>query len=118
MKPPFKEIIEEVWEAIDKYKHDFVLVEGKNDRAALESLGFNSVRAINANKPLYEIIEEVNEKKVLILTDLDKEGKQIYSRLKKGLESRGVFVDDTLRNLLFKTELRQVEGLYNYLKRF
>ena len=62
-------------------------------------------------------IEEINEKKVLILTDLDKKGKQIYGRLKKDLNKRGVLVDDKLRNLLFKTDLRQIEGLKRYVER-
>ena len=117
MKPILKEIIEDIWKAIEQYKGELVLVEGKNDRAALESLGFNRVHSINANMPSYEIVEGIKEKKVLILTDLDKEGKQIYARLRKDLEKRGVIIDDTLRHLLFKTELRQIEGLSHYLQR-
>ena len=111
-----REIIEEVYSAVDKYRHYLTIVEGKKDREALKSLGFEKVVILNG--PLYEIAEEVHESPIIILTDLDKKGKEIYSKLKKDLDRRGVVVDNTLRNLLFKTELRQIEGLTNYLKKF
>lgn len=111
-----KEVIEEIHETIDKYKDMLVIVEGKNDEKALRKLGFK--RIIILNKPLFEVVEEVNEKTVIILTDLDKKGKQLYGRLKKDLNKRGISVDDKLRNLLFKTDLRQIEGLTHYLCKF
>ena len=93
-----------------------VIVEGKKDAAALKAVGFR--RIITLNKPLYQIAESVTEKRILILTDLDKKGKELYSKLKKDLDGHSIAVDDTLRNLLFKTELRQIEGLTHYLKKF
>ena len=110
-----KKVIEELYELIDKLKNVLVIVEGKKDKKALEEVGFRKV--VSLNKPLYEVVEEINEKKVLVLTDLDKKGKQIYGKLKKDLNKRGVGVDDKLRNLLFKTKLRQIEGLIHYLSR-
>jgi len=111
-----KEIIKKIYDAAEKYKHHLVIVEGKKDREALQKLGFDNI--VLLNKPLYEVAESVSEKDVVLLTDLDKKGREIYSKLKKGLDKRGVTVDDTLRNLLFKTELRQIEGLTSYLKKF
>ena len=111
-------VLEEVYALIDKYKDALVLVEGKKDKEALKALGFNRVVTINTSKPLYKVAEEVKDKRVLLLTDLDKKGKQIYSRLKKDLNKQGVLVDDKLRTLLFKTELRQIEGLTTYLDKF
>ena len=111
-----KELINELYEAIDKLKDLPVIVEGKKDKKALERVGFN--RVITLNKPFYKVVEEINEKKVLILTDLDRKGRQIYGRLKKDLNKEGVVVNDKLRNLLFKTKLRQIEGLTTYLGRF
>ena len=110
-----KKVIEEVYELIDKLKNVLVIVEGKKDKKALEEVGFRKV--VSLNKSLYEVVEEINEKKVLVLTDLDKKGKQIYGKLKKDLNKKGVVVDDKLRNLLFKTKLRQIEGLIHYLNR-
>nr|MCK4930509.1 hypothetical protein [Nanoarchaeota archaeon] len=110
-----KEVIEELYELIDKLKNTPVIVEGKNDEKALKELGFE--RVITLNKALYKVVEEINDKKVIVLTDLDKKGKQIYGKLKKDLNKRGILVDDKLRNLLFKTKLRQIEGLTHYLEK-
>jgi 5S rRNA maturation endonuclease (ribonuclease M5) len=111
-----KKIIEELYKAFDKYKTCLTIVEGKKDCDALKQLGFE--RIITLNKPLYEIAEGIKGGKIIILTDLDKKGKEIYSKLKKDLDKRGILVDDSLRNLLFKTELRQIEGLTAYLRKF
>jgi len=119
MSKPSEEIksaIEEILDQIENKKDFLVIVEGKKDRAALEELGFSNI--ITLNKPLYEIVEKINAKRVLVLTDLDKEGKQLYAKLKKDLNKLSIVVDDRLRNLLFKTELRQIEGLTGYLKKF
>lgn len=89
-----------------------VIVEGKKDKAALEALGLKNILVIK--KPLYAVVELVAgmSGRCAILTDLDKEGKLLYSKLKKDLQMHGVCVDDKLRNWLFKnTKVRQVEGL-------
>jgi 5S rRNA maturation endonuclease (ribonuclease M5) len=111
-----KEIIEEIYSFAEKEKASLIIVEGKKDSYAVKELGFR--RVITLNKPLYEVTEGISDKRVILLTDLDKKGKQIYSKLKKDLDKRGIVVDDKLRNLLFKTELRQIEGLTHYLKKF
>jgi DNA phosphorothioation-dependent restriction protein DptG len=114
-KYEINEIISELLEQILKEKNSAVIVEGKKDRVALEKFGFTNL--ITLDKPLYEIVEQVNDKRVILLTDLDKEGKILYSKLKKEFDRRGIAVDNKLRDLLFRTELRQIEGLTNYLKK-
>jgi 5S rRNA maturation endonuclease (ribonuclease M5) len=111
-----KEIIDEIYALAEKERDSLVVVEGKRDAKAIKELGFYKI--VTLNKPLYEVAEGINEKRVLLLTDLDKKGKQIYAKLKKDLDKRGISIDNNLRNLLFKTELRQIEGLTNYLRRF
>ena len=111
-----KEIIGALREVVEKYKNYVIIVEGKKDRLALECLGFSNV--VILNKPLYEVAEDINATRVVLLTDLDKKGRELYSKIKKDLDKRGILVDDTIRNLLFKTELRQIEGLTKYLKKF
>lgn len=108
-------VIEEMLSLIEKEKNSLVIVEGKKDKIALEELGFTNI--IILDKPLYEVVEQVNDKGVILLTDLDKEGKLLYSKLKKEFDRRGIAIDNKLRNLLFKTELRQIEGLTSYLKK-
>ena len=65
-------------------------------------------------------MEEVikKDKKAVILTDLDKTGKKLYSKLNSDLSQRGVYIDNKLRNFLFRhTSLRQIEGLKDYIER-
>lgn len=104
---------------LKKVKHLPVIVEGVNDKNTLEKLGFEKVFVLSS-KPLYAVCEEIAEeyKEVIILTDLDKKGKELYSRLAKQLQRLGVRLNNELRSYLFKeTKLRQIEGLVNYINR-
>ncbi len=90
------------------------IVEGKKDRLALEKLGFKQV--FELNKALFMVAEEFDKKDtVQILTDFDKEGKKLYGRLVKELSRRGVRISNRLRNLILKTKISHIEGLYSYL---
>ncbi|PIN73015.1 hypothetical protein COV22_01675 [Candidatus Woesearchaeota archaeon CG10_big_fil_rev_8_21_14_0_10_47_5] len=89
-----------------------VIVEGIRDKRALKTLGFRHVFTIN--KPLYALAEEVAScyKQVIILTDLDAEGKRLYRRLKRELQRLGVRIEDGFRLAILRhTKIRQIEGL-------
>ena len=112
---------EDLLEWIEKIKDSdkIVLVEGKEDKAALERLGITDIVQLN-KRPLYKVVEELidREKEVIILTDLDKEGKKLYGKLNHDLGRFGVKVDNGFRHFLFKkTKLRQIEGLDSYIGR-
>ncbi|MFA5887839.1 MAG: hypothetical protein WC852_03970 [Candidatus Nanoarchaeia archaeon] len=113
-----KEIILRVLEEIEKLKAEntLIIVEGSNDRKALNELGLSNI-IILKDKPLYKLVESIEEKQVAVLTDLDEEGKKLYHELKQEFSQRGVMINDKLRLLLFKTQLRQIEGLSNYIAR-
>ncbi len=116
---------------IDKIidNNSIIIVEGIKDKKALEDLGINNIIVLN-KRPLYAIVEKVaivydKAKKltgerisVMILTDLDAEGKKLYGKLNSGLQNFGVRIDNKFREFLFKhTKLRQIEGMKNYLMR-
>ncbi|MBN2367438.1 toprim domain-containing protein [Candidatus Woesearchaeota archaeon] len=110
--------IQELLDEIDRLRTscNLIIVEGKKDRAALSRLEITNIRELN--KPIFQEIEDIaqSEKEVVILTDLDKEGKKLYAKLKSGLSERGVKIDDRFRDFLFKnTSLTQIEGLTSYL---
>ncbi len=89
------------------------IVEGKKDKAALESFGLQRIIMLY-HSPLFAIVESIPAEchKVAILTDLDTEGRSLYRRLSKELERRGIQIDDGFRLFLFKeTKLRQIESL-------
>jgi 5S rRNA maturation endonuclease (ribonuclease M5) len=118
MREEERQAIEEFLELVEEYKDSFTIVEGKSDKAALKQLGFTNV--ITLSTALYKIVEqalESEERKVIVLTDLDSEGKKLYSKLKHELGQKGIHIDDKLRNALFKTQLRQIEGLTTYLEK-
>ena len=87
-----------------------VIVEGRKDK---EALGAGNVFCLN-HRPVYKVAEEAaaRSRKVVILTDLDREGKKLYGKLRTQLQLLGVEVDNYFREfLLRKTKIRQIEGL-------
>lgn len=105
----------QILELIEKIKksNKLIIVEGKNDKKALNQLGLKNILVLS--KPLFEIIEEIKDQEIIILTDLDSEGKKIYQELRHHLQKRGKKIDNKLRKLLFKTNISQIEGLAKYL---
>ena len=92
-----------------------VIVEGKKDRLALNQLGIRHIITLE-NKPLFEIIESINEKTIVILTDLDSEGNKIFNKLRHNLQRNGIKLNNNLRKELSKTSLKQIEGLNKFIK--
>ena len=93
-----------------------VIVEGKKDTKALQELGIKNIIELS-KKSLFDIIEKVSSKNkdCIILTDLDKKGKQLYGKLNSGLQRHGVRIDNKFREFLFrKTKIRQIEGLVKF----
>ena len=93
-----------------------VIVEGKKDKRAMESLGLRNILMLDG-RPLFDICESIQAKEVAILTDLDTEGRKLYSSIYKTLVRRGIKVDNKLRLMLFKAKLSHIEGLDSYLQK-
>jgi len=106
---------EQLYEALDNNRDVLTIVEGKNDKRALERYGFNKVRTLN--KALFKVVEEIDEPEVIILTDLDAHGQKLYHYFFHECGRRGIKVNNRLRQLLHFSELRQIEGLTRYLER-
>lgn len=109
-----EQILELLQEVIDK--GFLVVVEGIKDKRALTGLGV--VNVLTLKRPLFAMVESIADKSkdVVILTDLDAEGKKLYAELADGLQRHGVRIHNKLREFLFKTKLRQIEGLRTYLR--
>ncbi len=107
----------DIW--LDKLAQDnnsLIIVEGKRDKKALNELGINNVILID--KPIYLLIEEITRenKKAIILTDFDLEGRKLYSRIKNELNRNGIKVKDKYRILLSRCKIVHVEGLFTYYR--
>lgn len=146
MKPELKELEEWIEElrSCDK----LIIVEGKKDVLALKKLSVDEKNIVPLNKPLFEIVEDVvnknnnknfekdktddmnnkkiknnnknkrNNREIIILTDLDKKGKQLYGKLRKDLCRNGCNIDHYFREFLQReTKIRQIEGLPRYIER-
>lgn len=111
--------MKDIMDYIDALKRSnkLIIVEGKKDKEALEQLGLKNIVTLSKT-PIFQVIEDISKitKEVVILTDLDKEGKKLFGKLNSGLGYHGVRVDNKFREFLFKeTKLRQIEGLVNYI---
>jgi len=113
--------MEEIDQWVEKLSEEqpWIIVEGNKDRISLQKLRLENIITLRG-KPLFEIVEKVAKitDECVILTDLDREGKKIYSVLKAELQKHGVKIDDRFRKFLFKeTDLRQIEGLFSFCQR-
>jgi 5S rRNA maturation endonuclease (ribonuclease M5) len=97
-----------------------IIVEGKRDVCALRNLGITSEIVSCSNQPVAEFCEAIAEKKktVIILTDWDKRGGILASRLTEQFKNLEVpFETEQRKKLLFysKREIKDVESLGTYI---
>ena len=110
-----------------------IIVEGPYDKKALENIGItNRIIVINVGKGLFERVEKAVEiveksteelekrkdkKEIIILTDFDKKGKELYGKLKKDLVKHGIKIDNEFREWLRRrTKISHIEGLDSYVE--
>ncbi len=91
-----KALIEFIQKLDLKYENLIVVVEGKRDVAVLRNLGLDAPiiktqTRLSRDRLVEKIVANAGkEGQVLILTDFDKKGKEIYRFIEKGLELNGV----------------------------
>lgn len=96
-KESVQSIIKEVNKMLEEIRQNAVFVEGKKDKEALIRIGSQKVFTISGNLRLS--CEKVKtEKKVIILTDLDRRGLELLKRAVGMLEEYGVKSDHEIRN--------------------
>src|SRR3989338_9244983 len=105
-----------------KSRDYLIIVEGKKDKLALEELGLKNIFILHEKgRSLYERVDEIfalKKEVVFILTDLDKKGRMLYIRIKQILSENGVRLNDSLRYLLYKLRVTNVEGLSIFLNNY
>lgn len=114
-------MIKDIAEWIEKLKEfdGIIIVEGPKDKKTLQKLiGFKRIFVLS-KKPLYAVVEDIasKTKDVVILTDLDEKGKELFGRLRANLQKYGIRVNRTFREYLFKkTKISHIEGLETYIR--
>jgi len=114
MEKEIEEIISEL-----KSSNKLIIVEGIKDKRALNKLGVNNYIVVLNKKPIFAVIEDIAKitKDVVILTDFDKKGKELYGKLNSGLQRLGVKVDHYFREWLQRnTKISHIEGLVVYIR--
>ena len=96
-----------------------IVVEGIKDKRALINIGILAQRIHTLKKPLFAASEDIAQqtKDIIILTDIDREGKKLYVNLRGNFARLGVRTDTYFREFLFNnSELSHIEGIDTYFK--
>lgn len=117
------ERLREVLEALAEINRSIpVIVEGKNDVAALRKLGLaGEIITLHRGATVYEFCEEIAEKypRVVLLTDWDDKGEMLHSSLSDNL--RGHIEDFSpvrgMLKMLCQKDVRDIEGIPKLLAR-
>lgn len=99
-----------------------VLVEGKRDKKALETVLANAQITLIAGKKLDELAERMKNAGVenaSVLTDFDRRGEELAEKMKEALESHSIEPDvQARRELKFILGLRFFEEFESKLEKF
>ncbi|MGY5859586.1 MAG: hypothetical protein RTU63_09460 [Candidatus Thorarchaeota archaeon] len=91
-----RDLIETIQTLDTKYPNLIVIVEGKRDVTVLRNLGLEApIIKTQSRLPRPSLIEKIiaqagKDGQILILTDFDKKGKEIYKFIEKELELSGI----------------------------
>jgi len=97
------EELERVIQELDDFV-DAIIVEGIRDKEALEELGITKEIVLCSSRPDTEFVDYLSSrhKKVTILTDYDRAGKEFNKKLSARLERSGIKVDNQYRGRIGK----------------
>jgi len=103
---------ERLLEELIEYRNKPAIVEGRKDKAALTSLGFTDVTALNTGGSLLSVVESLQDlNQVAVLTDLDQQGKILRKKLLRMFGPLGIHELRRPREIIAAMRLSHVEGL-------
>ena len=93
------------------------IVEGKRDKKSLEFFNFEKIFTING-KSLIDFVEEIDRKKIVILTDFDREGRNKAREIFRLLKMKNFQIENGLRLKFRKIfGIEKIEELENLIKK-
>ena len=103
---------EKILEFFRELRGCLLIVEGKKDTKALNTLELTNILAING-RPLISIAEMVTKMRgysdIIILTDFDREGRRIASTLSRLLRAHKIHPNQRLRSCIMKFGFSKIE---------
>lgn len=99
-----------------------VIVEGESDEKSLRNLGLKgSIPRLNIGIPIFNFCEGLTGyNEVIILTDWDRKGKELRTKLKTALSANGIKANDYywlgLKHLCSR-EIKEIEHLDKFIER-
>jgi len=92
-----------------------VIVEGRKDRDALKEFGFKKITVLNEFHGFYDMVTNINDNDVLVLTDFDPEGNDLANKITNMLQRFGKKVEVGYRRrlmvLFIENKINTIEGL-------
>jgi len=112
MSQDFKDFKEWLKELKKESRGAIILVEGKNDKRALNKFSIENILDLSGKR--FSDIPDLLEgkwKKVVLLFDLDPHGERINQKIKELLSSQGFIVEEKFRNFLKKLNIIHIEDI-------
>lgn len=108
---------EDIREVLQELEGNILIVEGKKDESALRGLGFRKILKINS-RPIAKVADDAaflaekhKSRQVIILTDFDRTGSRLASRLKSFLQSRKIHANSRIRRDVMNLGIKNIEEL-------
>ncbi|HEX16855.1 MAG TPA: topoisomerase [Thermoplasmatales archaeon] len=106
-------------ELIERNREIPVLVEGERDALALKELGLNGeILIVQCGKRLSSLCDFIaeNYKEIIILTDWDRKGWQLYRRIERNLRGRTRCIHDYRLIFARYSMVKDVQSMPSFIK--
>jgi len=99
-----------------------IIVEGRKDKAALRRMGLTGpiLCLKSSRRNLADFLSDIDAKKAIVLTDFDREGKDLSVRIAEELAHLRIRADHALRErlgALVRQDARTIQDLFGYIER-
>ncbi|HJW97260.1 MAG TPA: toprim domain-containing protein [archaeon] len=108
---------EEIQRVLDGLEDGILIVEGKKDMEALRSLGLENIIPVNS-RPIEKVaqdavslMEKHKKREVIVLTDFDRSGRRLASRLRQVLQSRKIHANSRIRSDVMNLGITHIEEM-------
>jgi len=108
---------EEIEKVLEELRGNILIVEGKKDESALRGLGIRHILRINS-RPVAKVAtdaaflaEKHKNREVIVLSDFDRTGSRLASRLRLLLQSRKIHANSRIRRDVMNLGIKHIEEM-------